>query len=100
MATIQEIQAAAKLKREKNLTPAEAVEQVRTSATPITPPVTPPPQPINQQTVQGVNGETFQVAPVNAQGVTPQTAPTQPVAPTTPEPVKPTATPEKTTTVA
>lgn len=34
MATIQEIQAAAKLKREQNLTPAQAVEQVRTATTP------------------------------------------------------------------
>jgi len=96
MATLQEIQAAAKLKREQNLTPAQAVEQVRASATPTPPVQNFPSQPLNQQTVQGVNNETFQVAPVNAQGVTPQTAPTQPVAPNTPPPtqnVTPTAIP-------
>ena len=91
MATIQEIQAAAKLKREQNLTPAQAVEQVRTSATPVTPPTQNfPSQPINQQTVQGVNWQTFQVAPINQQGVTPQTQPTP--APTQPAPVTPTPT--------
>jgi len=57
MATLQEIQAAAKLKREKNLTPAQAVEEFRTSSqTPVAPPIQQfPSQPINQQTVQGVN---------------------------------------------
>lgn len=110
MATLQQIQEAARLKREKNLTPAQAVEQVRATATPITPPVTPtqnfPSQPLNQQTTTGVNWETFQVAPVNQQGITPQApqsvAPIQPVSPNTPPPtqnvtptITPTATPEK-----
>lgn len=39
---------------------------------PVTPPATPP------QTQTGVNGETFQVAPVNAQGLS---TPAQPTAP-------------------
>ena len=96
MATLAQIQEAARLKRA--WTPiSEAVSQVRTATpvttTPVTPtPTTPtqqfPSQPINQQTVSGVNGETFQVAPVNQQGITPQApqsvAPTQPVQPTTP----------------
>lgn len=114
MATLQQIQEAARLKREKNLTPAQAVEQVRATATPITPPVTPtqnfPSQPLNQQTTTGVNWETFQVAPVNQQGITPQApqsvAPIQPVSPNTPPPtqnvtptITPTATPEKKTVV-
>jgi hypothetical protein len=90
MASLQEIQAAAKLKREKNLTPEQAVAEVRASSTPVaSPPVTPPsPTPTTPpQTMQGVNGETFQVAPTNAQGVTPQAVtPVQPVAPTTPPP--------------
>lgn len=63
---------------------------------PTTPTVTPAPTtpaPVAPQpTVQGVNGETFQVAPVNAQGVTPQApqsvAPVQPVTPNTPPPTQ------------
>lgn len=75
------------------------------TAPPVTPPTTHPvqttqpiptqnfpSQPLNQQTTTGVNGETFQVAPVNAQGVTPQApqwvAPVQPVAPNTPVPTQ------------
>lgn len=45
--------------------------------------------------MQGVNGETFQVAPVNAQGVTPQAQPTPATpapAPVTPTPSTPTPT--------
>ena len=67
MATLAQIQEAARLKREQNLTPAQAVEQVRTSATPINPTVSPSTPTPTSQTMQGVNGETFQIAPVNAQ---------------------------------
>jgi len=66
----------------------------------VTPAPTTPAPVAPQPTVQGVNGETFQVAPVNAQGVTPQApqsvAPVQPVTPNTPPPtqnVTPTAIP-------
>lgn len=96
MPTLQEIQAAAKLKREQNLTPAQAVEQVRASATPTPPVQNFPYQPLNQQTTTGVNGETFQVAPVNQQGVTPQAQPTPATpapAPITPTPTTPTQAP-------
>ena len=94
MATLQQIQEAARLKREKWLTPAQAVEQVRTATSTANPPVTPPtPTATPPQTMQWVNGETFQVAPTNAQGIstptqpTPQSvAPVQPVAPSTPAP--------------
>ena len=100
MATSTQLAQALALKKQNpNLTTRDAALQVKQATTPVTPtptpiaptpPVTPtqnfPSQPLNQQTTTGVNGETFQVAPVNAQGVTPQ-APTQP---TTPAPATPT----------
>ena len=96
MATLQQIQEAARLKREKWLTPAQAVEQVRTATSTANPPINPPTPTPTGQTMQGVNGEIFQIAPVNPQ--TGLSAPTQPVVQPT-EPVQPaTATQQATTT--
>lgn len=72
------------------LSPPAPVAQANPPVTPPTPTATPP------QTMQGVNGETFQVAPTNAQGISTPTQPTTPSAPTpTPAPV---TTPAPTTT--
>jgi hypothetical protein len=109
MATSTQLAQALALKKQNpNLTTRDAALQVKQATTPVTPTPVPttqastpaqnfPSQPLNQQTTTGVNGETFQVAPVNAQGVTPQ-APTQPTtpAPSTPTTPAPTAPVDKT----
>ena len=93
MALSTQLQQAQALMKEKGLTLSDAVSQVRSVATPAPPPiVTPPPfTPIPPQ-MNGVNGETFQVAPINQDtglsSPAPQQAqaqiPSAPVAPVTP----------------
>lgn len=93
MATQSEMIKARQLMKDNWLTLTDAVAQARTPTTPTTPqvpPATPPTQ--TPQKMQGVNWETFQVAPVNPQtglsqpqtAEVPTTTPTAPVTPTQP----------------
>lgn len=76
-------------KKNPNLSTRDAIAQVEgigtSSMNTANPPVTPPTPTPTGQTMQGVNNETFQVAPINQQ--TGLSTPTQPtVAPSTPPP--------------
>lgn len=110
MATLQE--ALALKKQNPNLSTRDAIAKVEgnttTQVTPIpvatatppttpiqNPPVTPPVS--SSQTVTWVNGEKFQVAPVNAQWVTPQNTTQTPASPVTPPVV--TQEPQKTSKI-
>lgn len=96
-------------KKNPNLSTRDAIAQVEgigtSSMNTANPPVTPPTPTPTGQTMQGVNNETFQVAPINQQtGLSTPTqtqAPTQPTSTTTPTQTAPiqaqnTPTPEST----
>lgn len=116
MATTPQTMSVLQLRKQNpNLSREDAVRQVLSANKPATPvanpPVTPPtPAATPQQTMQGVNGETFQIAPTNAQGISTPSQPTTPSAPTptpapvtvpapTPTPTTPTAPVDETTTI-